>query len=497
MAAIGLVLAFVALASVTWLPSFFEASATSAFDETAQDRGVADAEHMAHIFYYSIWAPVQEARPGLTFQETVHPSMMDIFSTRSSFGLDVSNVNVWSTYGEPVWLGDPNTDTPSPAQEEWFRSLAVSGTPMSILASVDSRDVIRTFVPLRDAAPDSGKVGNIIGILETDRDVTIALGIASANGRSLGQRVGYIAAALAVIIGMVSLLALRVHQSRLKASAKVGQQGIRQTEAQASQSTKLAAMGELVASVAHELNNPLTAIWGVSQLLETRELQEPEASEVNLIMREAERMSRIVQNLLSFARASNSEKTEASINAAISSALELRQYHFMINNITVDSRLDESLPKTIADPHKIQQVILNLVTNAEHAILKVSNSGALVVETKQVANEIVITVSDDGPGMSKETASHIFDPFYTTKAAGDGTGLGLAITETIVQEHAGTISVESEIGLGTTFTIRIPIATEAMRASAPATTQQSGATETQSVTNEDDDPIRDLAGRTG
>ena len=221
-----------------------------------------------------------------------------------------------------------------------------------------------------------------------------------------------------------------------------------------------ARLSALKTSVAHELNNPLTAIWGVSQILASRDLGGPETKEVTLIMKEAERMSRIVQNLLSFARAGNSDKSVTSINAAINSAVELRQYHLMVNNVVVDLRLDETLPKTKADPHKIQQVALNLISNAEHAMLQTNNGGRLIIETKREGETIVLRVTDDGPGMSKEQMANIFDPFFTTKSAGDGTGLGLAISETIVREHNGFIDVESEQGMGTTFTILLPIVGE-------------------------------------
>ena len=504
MIAAGLVLTVAALGSLTLLPRFFESGAAKAFNETAHERGVADAEHMAHIFYYSIWAPVQEVRPGLTFLETGHPTMMDVFSTRSTFGLDVSVVNVWSVYGEPVWLGDPNADTPSPSTEEWFERLVGAGMPYSINDAVGSRNEVRTFVPLRDAAPDSGKVGNVIGVLELDRDVTIALGIASTDGRDLGQRVGFVATAVALLFGTLGWIVWRAQLSSLKTRLR-GERGlVPQTESQAAQSTKLAAMGELVASVAHELNNPLTTIWGVSQLLGSRDLGDSEASEVGLITREAERMSRIVHNLLSFARAGNSDKTETSINAAINSALELRGYHFMVNNIHVDAQLDDSLPNTEADPHKIQQVVLNLITNAEQAILKVSTGGNIAIETKRIGSDIVLTVSDDGPGMSKETAGRVFDPFYTTKAAGDGTGLGLAISDTIIREHEGSIAVESELGLGTTFTIHLPIIGEAWQSSGAVSSGRSDGIPrqrtavhppgTQNATQPDDDPVQDLTG---
>ena len=510
MASAAVVAVAAVLVSVVSLPGFFERSAVRAFNAGAQERGLADAEHMAHIFYYSVWAPVQDVRPGLTFQETVHPAMMDVFSTRSTFGLDISSLSLWSTDGETVWRGDPDADISSLAAEEWFQRLTADGTPRSISATVASGDVIRTFVPLRDEAADSGMVGNVVGVLELDRDVTEAIGVAAAAGRSIGYRAGLVAGAVALLVGVLGWTAWNARLSNLKTTVSMHRSEIREANAQAAQSTKLATMGELTASVAHELNNPLTSIWGVSQVMAIRNLKEPEASEVALIMREAERMSRIVQNLLSFARAGDSDKTLTSINSAIGSALELRQYHLMVSNIAVETRLDDTLPRTKADPHKIQQVVLNLIGNAEQAMLKVKNGGHLIVETKRVGDDIVLTVSDDGPGIAKETIEHIFDPFYTTKSAGDGTGLGLAISDTIIREHQGSIQVESELGLGTTFTVIIPITGEAKqlpdtlgserfnayeppkpfvpKADSKAETATEG-------TQEDEEPLRYLAGK--
>ncbi len=229
------------------------------------------------------------------------------------------------------------------------------------------------------------------------------------------------------------------------------------------QSEKMSSVGQLVSGVAHELNNPLTGIMGFSQLLLLRELDDTSRSQVGTIYAEAERASKIVSNLLTFARRRKSQKEPANINTLIERVLELRNYDLRVRNIETELNLETALPETMADANQLQQVFLNIIINAEQAMrgdtreLDVIAEGTLRITTRAYETRLLVSFEDSGPGMSAETVRRIFDPFFTTKEAGDGTGLGLTICYNIVEEHNGRIWAESEPGRGTTFFIELPI----------------------------------------
>lgn len=221
---------------------------------------------------------------------------------------------------------------------------------------------------------------------------------------------------------------------------------------------RLAAVGELAAGVAHELNNPLAAVQGFAQLLASRsDLDEVIREDIDTIYREAQRAARITQNLLSFARRHNPEKSLMSMNDALAQSLDLHTYSMRVNNIEVVIELDPDLPKTMADFHQMQQVFVNIITNAEQAMTEAHNQGKLSVKTQTVGRNIRISFADTGPGMPKENIDRIFDPFFTTKEVGKGTGLGLSICFGIVHEHGGRLYAKCKPGKGATFIIDMPI----------------------------------------
>lgn len=226
------------------------------------------------------------------------------------------------------------------------------------------------------------------------------------------------------------------------------------------QSGRLAALGELIATVAHEVNNPLTGVLGFAQLLLRRELAEDVRRDVEVIHDEAQRAARVVQNLVSFARKHKQEKSLMSINEALENTLVLREYEMRVNNLKVVRELQPDLPQTVADFHEMQQVFLNVIINAEQAMSEAHGQGTLVVKTRQVRERIQIIFADDGPGIAAENLDRIFSPFFTTKGANKGTGLGLGLCQGIVRDHGGTIRVESEEGRGTTFIVEIPVVTK-------------------------------------
>lgn len=235
----------------------------------------------------------------------------------------------------------------------------------------------------------------------------------------------------------------------------------RRLEQQLIQSDKLSALGQLVAGVAHELNNPLTSISGYTQLLlRNPNLDENTRIDLEQVWQQAERAGRIVRNLLMFAREHKPERSVVQINDVIHSALALQVYQLRVDNITVQLELDPNLPLTVADPHQLQQVLLNLITNARQAMNELGG-GVLTIRTRlhDTLNgpEIEITVTDTGVGIPEHYLDKIFNPFFTTKPVGQGTGLGLSICYGIIQEHQGQIWAESRVGTGTTIFIRLPL----------------------------------------
>lgn len=227
------------------------------------------------------------------------------------------------------------------------------------------------------------------------------------------------------------------------------------------QTEKMAALGQLISGIAHELNNPLTSIQGYAQLLLGRRSGPDRAADVLRISQEAERAGRIVKNLLLFSREAKPERRAVGLNEVIERTLALRAYELKLENIRVDLALDPALPPTLGDAAQLQQAALNLLVNAEQAIVMAredeARGGRILIRTERLAGDrVALRVSDDGPGIAPEIAPRIFDPFFTTKPPGIGTGLGLSIVHGIVREHGGEISVDSLPGRGATVSIELP-----------------------------------------
>ncbi|MGI2336511.1 MAG: hybrid sensor histidine kinase/response regulator [Dehalogenimonas sp.] len=222
--------------------------------------------------------------------------------------------------------------------------------------------------------------------------------------------------------------------------------------------SRLAAVGEMAAGIAHEINNPLTGVIGFSELLKDRkDLPEDVVQSLQIINSGSTRVKEIVKRMLTFARQSKPEKTSTSITELIENTLELRSYVLSTSNIVVVRYYAHDLPWVTVDAGQLQQVFLNLIVNAEYAMKRAHDKGILTIKTERLDGHIRISITDDGPGMSNEIKTKLFRPFFTTKDPGEGTGLGLAISFGIIQEHSGTIEVESELGQGTTFIIELPI----------------------------------------
>ena len=236
------------------------------------------------------------------------------------------------------------------------------------------------------------------------------------------------------------------------------------------QAEKMAALGQTISGVAHELNNPLATILSWAERLAERTADPPARRGIDVILGEAERAARIVRNLLTFARKRQSTRTMIDVNQVVTDTLALRAYEHRLTNISVNTALASGLPQVFADPHQIQQVLLNLVINAQQAMLSVHGRGSLVVRTWHNSQDdaVAIEVNDDGPGIPVDVRTKIFDPFFTTKEVGKGTGLGLTVAYAIVQEHGGHIRVESRPGRGASFVVELPVSGGAEATPRPA-----------------------------
>jgi len=225
------------------------------------------------------------------------------------------------------------------------------------------------------------------------------------------------------------------------------------------QSEKMSAIGQLVSGVAHELNNPLAGISAFAQLLLAEKRFPPEQrTAAETIYSEARRASRIVQNLLTFARQHKAEKVPTGLNQVLDDTLELRGYELRVRGIDVRREYDESLPDTMADAHQLQQVFLNLITNAEQAMeQRDGHHHRLTVRTRRTGDTMRIEVEDSGDGIPANLIERIFNPFFTTKPTGSGTGLGLSISLGIVREHEGRIWAENVPQGGARFVVELPV----------------------------------------
>jgi signal transduction histidine kinase len=238
------------------------------------------------------------------------------------------------------------------------------------------------------------------------------------------------------------------------------------------QAEKMAALGQTISGVAHELNNPLATILSWSERLSQKPtLDDSMRRGLETILSESERAARIVRNLLTFARKRQTTRMMVDVNHIVGETLALRSYDQRVTNIRVIDALAAGLPQVFADGHQMQQVLLNLVINAEQAMLSANGHGVLVVRSwHDVEHEsVVLEINDDGPGIPEDVQPKIFDPFFTTKEVGKGTGLGLTVAYAIVQEHGGRIRLESRPGAGASFYVELPVSGKAAPPPRPRT----------------------------
>ncbi len=254
---------------------------------------------------------------------------------------------------------------------------------------------------------------------------------------------------------------LELEETQQELRARITAQ--REAEARLVQAAKLAAVGEMAAGVAHELNNPLTSVVGFTELsLDALPPDSPVRGDLDLVLREAQRARSVVRRLLDFARQGETLRVRADINEVVGDVIALTKHFLQTSGVRLDVRLGESLPPSRMDRNQIKQVLINLVNNALYAM---PNGGTLVLQTslqeRYAARWLRLDVRDTGIGIPAENLGRIFEPFFTTRAEHGGTGLGLSVTYGIITDHQGRIEVESEPGHGATFSVWLPLEAEA------------------------------------
>jgi PAS domain S-box-containing protein len=259
-----------------------------------------------------------------------------------------------------------------------------------------------------------------------------------------------------LMVAISRQLATTIEKVRLYEETCKAYEDLRRTQEQLLQSEKMSAVGQLIAGVAHELNNPLTAILGYAQLLESEGLNERAQDYVGKMFKQAQRTHRVVQNLLSFARQRKPERSEVDIRKVLEETLTLRDYDLKVNKIVVEKDLGAEPALVVADPHQLEQVFLNIINNAVDAVLEKGQAGKLKIRVYCEKNNVCAQFADDGPGI--KDPKRIFDPFYTTKNVGKGTGLGLSICYGIVKEHGGDITAHNGSEGGAVIEVRLPMA---------------------------------------
>jgi PAS domain S-box-containing protein len=296
-------------------------------------------------------------------------------------------------------------------------------------------------------------VGAMIGIpLFTHERIIGALVVGDRTGREFS------AEELQAVQAFADQTALALENARLYATAQDSLTRLRDTQAQLVQAAKMSALGQLVSGVAHELNNPLSVIIGYGQLLLSREVPESMRRPVELMVAQGDRMAKIVRNLLFFARQRPPERASVNLQHVVEQTLALRVHQITLSGITVETEFAAALPEITGDAQQLEQVFLNLLLNAEQAILEARPQGRIVVRTRvsEAGDFVYADVMDDGPGIASDALPRVFEPFFTTKMVGSGTGLGLSVSYGILEEHGGRLTVQSRRG-ETIFTVELPV----------------------------------------
>ena len=378
---------------------------------------------------------------------------------------EVVRVKVWSRYATVLWSSEPRLIGQQFPDNPQLRA-ALAGK-VSVEMNADERGsfsyLAEVYVPIF-----SKTTGEVSGVIEVYKS-PVRLLTTIQRGRLVVWTIS-LAGALTLYLVLLPLVrqiygrhireeALRAHNARLEAQVAARTQQLQAQREALFQAEKVAAMGQLLAGVAHELNNPLSAVVGYTQLIRMRTDSGPIAEQLDRVAQSAERCTRIVTNFLSHARQHPPERQRVLPNPLAESAVELLAYPFRIDNVEVTCLLGADVPPIWADPHQLQQVLVNLLTNAHHAMRGATRPRRVVLTTRYepATDRFVLAVADNGPGVPANLKARIFEPFFTTKSPGQGTGLGLSLCRSIVEAHGGALRLEATPGGGATFVAELPL----------------------------------------
>jgi PAS domain S-box-containing protein len=368
--------------------------------------------------------------------------VVDIFAAHSGAAYLMDNSNVLhcrAGYGQR----EPSANADIALPPEFLQRIRDTRVEVVTEEEADQMpEVIREYVR-------SEGLRRWIWVIMRTNDVAVGvLGIGSREEHRFGETDQHLMVAIA------RQLATTIEKVRLYEETCRAYENLRRTQEQLLQSEKMSAIGQLISGVAHEINNPLTAILGYAQLLENEGLGERALDFVGKLFKQAQRTQRLVHNLLSFARQRKPEKKQVDIRQVLDDTLALRDFDFNLRNIKVTRDVAPELPAVIADGHQMEQVFLNVINNAVDAMLEHEQGGTLSVKSYAQSGHVCIEFRDSGPGIREP--KKVFDPFYTTKGVGKGTGLGLSICYGIVKEHGGDIVALNSPQGGALFRILLP-----------------------------------------
>ncbi|MGH7314156.1 MAG: ATP-binding protein, partial [Candidatus Rokuibacteriota bacterium] len=364
---------------------------------------------------------------------------------------DNGSLNLISTFGRAPGLKGSTLQTGEGVAGRAVQERRIVATP-DVLADPD----IRLSPELRERNEQQGNRSVIAAPLVARDRVVGAMTMGAEPGRRFSWD------ELRLFQAFADQASLAFETARLYASARDNLARLRETQAQLLQAGKMSAIGQLVSGVAHEINNPLSVIMGYGQLLLSRGVAESLRRPLELMVQQADRMAKIVRNLLYFARQRPPERAPVDLNQVIEQTLALRLHQLMLSGIAVERDVEPQLPPVTGDAQQLTQVFLNLLLNAEQAIAVAGAGGSIVFRTRVVdgGRTVRATVEDNGPGIPPDILARVFEPFFTTKEVGSGTGLGLSVSYGIAEEHGGRLSVESEPGR-TIFSLELPAAQDA------------------------------------
>src|SRR5690242_19696797 len=350
----------------------------------------------------------------------------------------------------------------SSAKREWEKTVdAISQAICIVDAHGTVRRANRVFAELIQTPVTAIPGRPWIGLLPPAWSDPVARAIAEPSGTSVDIRVGERALLLTAIPMAEPGSAVLVFEDQTER---------RRLQEQLIQSEKMSAIGQLIAGMAHDLNNPLASVVGFSDFLaEAGEIPASLEEPLQVIREEAERAATIVKNLLSFARSQEGERVRQPIKPLLESTLVLLRNQLMAHKVEATLEVAPGLPEVEVNANQIKQVFVNVINNACQAIAADAPSGRIWIAAQRVDDGIAVSVTDSGPGIPDDVAARVFEPFFTTKPVGQGTGLGLSICQGIVKEHGGRMTLESRPGSGATFTVELPVGVPAVRAeTAPA-----------------------------